>query len=757
MWLPGRAFIRCPILVTGGGVFGEGVPVDLRLLEADVTELPGIGDVAVGAGTIGSVATGSPTALVRASMLASLEGMLRCSEFDAEEEVQLLNNPASWAVGPSELQYQRGSLLLCLMLLGGAAATFVLIVTVVKLLGVGVHSWGDAATAVRVPSVVLVVVAFAAEMGVGSASSALLYTRFGPTVATDYVLALVCVVPVWAYVGLYGYQVTWGMRVDVVPVGTPGSKECSTAIDLLKEDNPVNPTGVGASDSSDEGDDYRHEQDTVRAISRRGLWRRVMVYALEPTHVPCVKGHGVADQGIAADADLGAEERWLRRNYYFIADRRWAAYGAIEVAVGSIVDVIDGIPLTTRNPAACIGRPAAMVVLLTGLLVALVWKKPYSVRLQLWTAFVVVALLLAASITVTANVMAVNSELDAFSNALISVAGLIIAIFSALDAVLVLLTLAPVFRRLLGLHATTLLGNLRGLRGRAKFLQSRKEAAAAEPAPYEPPMLVEYVDDAGGEFYEDPPQEMVPNEPEEEVNTEEGEMDEAAIQRMILEDVEAYAASQQRPPKGSPPKAPHHKRELQSVKSTARGPRPPLINVSFGRAFSSFGSGDSLVLLAGRRSANALNCSMTSPRAQSAPPPREGSGSRDGGSDSINDSIASLVQAEERKRQAMTLRYGGPRLKCESPNVSFALGPGGKRGSPRRMLYNSSMSSPPLRPVRGSPLHNVSFALSVSFDRRGRGSVSPDQDNPTSSGSVNDSIVSVMRRVDQHHEKSRRE
>jgi hypothetical protein len=424
------------------------------------------------------------------------------------------------------------------------------VVAAARLLGEGVHSWGAAVTAVRVPSVVLVVVAFAAEVVSGSASSVLLYARSGDVLWSDYVLALACVMPMWAYVGLYGYQVTWGMRVDVVP---------------------VEPTGGGASlDDSDEddGDDYRQlEGDRAQRVNPSGrqrlMWRRVLAYALEPTHVPCVKGHGLADQDInfAVDVDLDIGEQWLRRNYYFIADRRWAAYGAIEVAVGSIVDVIDGIPMTTRNPAACIGRPAAMVVLLTGLLVALVWKKPYSVRLQLWTAFVVVVLMLGSSILVMANVILVDETLDSTAAGLMAVAGLIICIFSALDVLLVMLTLVPALRRLLGLRASSLWNSIASIRKRANHLAERlkfenllragdNEGVLSSNGGDEPMILIdsdeeeELADTSSSVAAIDQDAKSNSSRSLDTAGTTMVEDDEAAVQRMILDDIEEYVRNQ---------------------------------------------------------------------------------------------------------------------------------------------------------------------------------------------------------------------
>lgn len=115
----------------------------------------------------------TPTGLVRGVMLGSVLGMIRCSQFDPDEELSFINNPMGWAVGDSGPRYQRGSAVTVLIII------CVLATTALTVIGALIAIKGDRLVAVvnrfRLPSCALPVVLLLSEMGVSSSVTLVLY------------------------------------------------------------------------------------------------------------------------------------------------------------------------------------------------------------------------------------------------------------------------------------------------------------------------------------------------------------------------------------------------------------------------------------------------------------------------------------------------------------------------------------------------------------------------------------------------------
>ena len=98
------------------------------------------------------------------------------------------------------------------------------------------------------------------------------------------------------------------------------------------------------------------------------------------------------------------DERWLRRNYYFVDGRSWPQFG-IEVALGTLSNVLEGIPLTSSVVGLCSARPACMLAMCLVLLGLLLWRVPNAVRLSQVIGVAVTALTCLCSAAVLANVV----------------------------------------------------------------------------------------------------------------------------------------------------------------------------------------------------------------------------------------------------------------------------------------------------------------------------------------------------------------
>ena len=157
-------------------------------------------------------------------------------------------------------------------------------------------------------------------------------------------------------------------------------------------------------------------------------------------------------------------EVWLQRHYFFVAERRWIAYGAAEAILGSLVDIVEGIPVTSRSLVACAFPPATMAVMLIVLFTLLLWKWPFAVRIQQWGSIAVVGLLGLAATLVTVNIFVASVELEEVCGYLLLISSILITIFSVLDIIAWLLMLFPFLREKLGLRPVSLSTALARLR-----------------------------------------------------------------------------------------------------------------------------------------------------------------------------------------------------------------------------------------------------------------------------------------------------
>jgi hypothetical protein len=137
----------------------------------------------------------------------------------------------------------------------------------------------------------------------------------------------------------------------------------------------------------------------MEQLSRRTPMQRTVQFLLAPSHDVTL---------MAAGEEAG--EVWLRQNFYFVTERRWVFFGVIEVIGGTITNMLEGIPLTTRNQGFCIARPACMLAISVILLLFLLLKKPNAVRLQQWCSLVVMGGLVLASGLVTVHAVAPSEK-----------------------------------------------------------------------------------------------------------------------------------------------------------------------------------------------------------------------------------------------------------------------------------------------------------------------------------------------------------
>ena len=462
-----HSVLRCPMNTSGipippgyadNGGTGADFPVSASLLVGVRVVFESAGpvpsaveptvDVGTAVGTVGGVVSGVPSGIVRGGMASSLRGMLRCTEFDPTDEVDLINNPPMAGVngmGDSEgerglLVYQRGSVVIGVGVIAASLAV-VLVTCTVQVMSKAAPTWVAALTTLRMPSTLLPVALLVGEMSSGSAVGLILYrptdgsgvVRGAAQTATDVVLAVVVLCSSWAVFVYYAYSSTIGCVVVPIP-----AKEDEREAGEEREEEMLR---VGSDADSDEEVHAKHLHTPLPI--------RLLRYAMEPTHEPVLPAGTHPDR-------LEAGELWLRRHFFFVAERRWIAYGAAEAIVGSLVDVVEGVPLTSRSLAACAGRPALMAALLLVLVVLLVWKWPMAVRMQQWGALCINGLLLLTAVLITANVFAVSIALEEAASYLLMCSSLLITLFSLMDVVCWLLMMVPSLRMFLGLRPTSL-------------------------------------------------------------------------------------------------------------------------------------------------------------------------------------------------------------------------------------------------------------------------------------------------------------
>eukprot|EP00658_Telonema_sp_P-2_P057823 TRINITY_DN4623_c0_g1_i4.p1 TRINITY_DN4623_c0_g1~~TRINITY_DN4623_c0_g1_i4.p1 ORF type:complete len:256 (+),score=26.06 TRINITY_DN4623_c0_g1_i4:196-963(+) len=105
-----------------------------------------------------------------------------------------------------------------------------------------------------------------------------------------------------------------------------------------------------------------------------------------------------------------------------------------------------------------------MCVLLVGLLIAIVWKKPHAVRIQQWSGVTITGMLVVANVLVIANVSMASTQLETVAGWMIGATTLVIVILGFVDLCTTVLMLVPMLRRAMGLEARSLGQALRRMR-----------------------------------------------------------------------------------------------------------------------------------------------------------------------------------------------------------------------------------------------------------------------------------------------------
>ena len=413
-------------------------------------------DVAVG------ISVAVPSALVRAGMMKTLVGMLRCNEFDPTEEVGFISNPFNWAAGREELQYHRGSVSTAFLLMIFVTMIMALVILTVKVCGgndgerTTATTWAEAVKTLRLPSLPLVIVLLLSEVCVASAISMLFYKY---SMAGDIALSLATLFPLFGYMGVYVYQTAVSSRY--VTIEEILEEEGSTS----KEDN-----------NSDDGNSDGGSTDSVRTSGhlqqprRRPLISRALHYLLEPTHdVVFLERHPHGNEYDDDDNEAQSRHRkqqqeqqprsasrWLRHNFYFVAERRWAVYGAVEVVGGTMMNILEGIPLTTTSRTLCVARPACVMVIAIVLLILLIWKVPNAVRLQQWCSIFVMSGMVLTSALATANATSPSQAIELATGYIGAVVMGAAAILGIIEVVVLLLAYLPAIRDVLSLRSRSL-------------------------------------------------------------------------------------------------------------------------------------------------------------------------------------------------------------------------------------------------------------------------------------------------------------
>eukprot|EP00658_Telonema_sp_P-2_P005954 TRINITY_DN12248_c0_g2_i10.p1 TRINITY_DN12248_c0_g2~~TRINITY_DN12248_c0_g2_i10.p1 ORF type:complete len:526 (+),score=97.04 TRINITY_DN12248_c0_g2_i10:111-1688(+) len=394
-------------------------------------------------------------------------------------------------VGSEEMQYYRGSVVTVLMVMLGVSFVLLLLLFALRC----AHgTFAIAINKLRLPSSPLVTVLLTCEMGISTGVSMILNEGSG---LVDITLAVILIVPLLAYMVVYVMRSMSKEHITVEPTGGIDEYERE-----LREENANNAKKKAEADGSEDDEDIRL-QATASSSSpskkpSRSLMRRLMWYALEPTHdvvirksvvtsselrldsdsemdtdtdkedevtttdTPPVSNNDVFEEGDSdkkkevPPEDMSEGERWLRHNYYFVSEKRWATFGAIEVVGGTIANILEGIPLTTTSVWMCIARPACILAIMLVTFALLLWKVPMAVRVQQWCAVVVIGGMLLASIIVTWNSVAPSEDLELAAGYVASFVMGASMILSFVEIVVMVMTHVPSVRALLSLPMHTL-------------------------------------------------------------------------------------------------------------------------------------------------------------------------------------------------------------------------------------------------------------------------------------------------------------
>ena len=439
--------------------------------------------------------TGIPSAMVRAGIANSILAMARCDEFDPTEPVDLINNPFGWAVGPEELQYQRGSLVLVFIVLCIVLVMITISLVVVVAMdssstsvfirtmrreddddddeGTETDDLEDenitnqqpssllyrtrrALTKLRFPSTPFVVMVFASQMATTSVASMWGYTDSSSRPVSDCILGVAAFLPIYGYMVLYAYESTINIKVHNERKLT---KDNTTTFELDRNviNKPPPPPSFiqRCAKYLLEPTHHASPKEPIATPSSSGG-----VGASGTTSVPLLPPLITDDDGTARhnnNTSIRRENtRWLRRHYYFVAEMRWPAYGPIEVFCGGVTDFMMGIPITTTDRTLCIARPAIALFLLLVCLLLLVLKVPFAVRLQYWTTMLTVLLLIAASAAATANAISPSEETEGFVGYFVGASTAVLIVLSVSDTMTLLALYIPFVRSRLRLQSRSL-------------------------------------------------------------------------------------------------------------------------------------------------------------------------------------------------------------------------------------------------------------------------------------------------------------
>ena len=461
-----------PVNIGSSTTASSSVYVPIRLIFEEAPPIPAEVTVISDVSVVVAVTTVVPGALIRAGVLKSLIDMIRCSEFEPSDEVGFINNPLNWPVGNEVLQYVRGSMVITL--LAGAAIIVVVAVAVAGMVmwgsdssgviveGSGVRSLRGrvraAFTVLRMPSSPLVAVILVSEVSLGPASTTLMFTFYGDVADSrtldekiaDCVMAAVLAGTVLAYFAWFVWQVApCSLRrhgISVAPLDSVAAARNSDTAEPFLPETPVAATEVTS----------RPNPSSLK---------RALAYLIEPTSEIVVAGSVVDEDGARESNETAApqqvNERWLSRNYYFIADKRWPLFGPLEVAVGSVViNILDGIPLTTANHGLCVARPAVSLAVVLTLLVVLLVKRPNAVRLAQGSAIGITVCLTATCALILANAVAPSERIELVASYMGSVLGIISTLLGVFEMISLLLTYVPSLRTFLSLRVRGLQASL---------------------------------------------------------------------------------------------------------------------------------------------------------------------------------------------------------------------------------------------------------------------------------------------------------
>ena len=207
--VPLGEIVGCGADTPAGSLMGV---VRVHLIEAPPlsSNVGTVADTSVVVSSVAGAVSGVGSGLINSGIANALVGMLRCSEFDAQDEVDFVSNPFGWAVGRADLQYQRGSLVTVTIVMCCVVAACCAVVCVIWVRNPGsglVGALGEA----RLPSVMVVPVLLSSSMALPPATSMLLY---GGSSGGDRAFAACVMVPLWGYLCLFAYRATLGMRVE---------------------------------------------------------------------------------------------------------------------------------------------------------------------------------------------------------------------------------------------------------------------------------------------------------------------------------------------------------------------------------------------------------------------------------------------------------------------------------------------------------------------------------------------------------------